>query len=222
MLNCKVYAQTATEEEATRLFINKHLEKGYIEESNSLYASPFFFRKKKDRKLRSIMDYQVLNSWTIDTYPLPLINTILEHLQGKNLFTKFDIQWGYENIHIKEEDQWKAAFKTPLGLYQPCVMFFGLTNSPATFCCTMARMFRHLVNKYPTELFVYMDNILIATNRDVPHHREMVNVVLTLLDKESYLLQPSKCIFKQQCIEYLGIIIDGDKLSIDPTKAEGL
>ena len=56
-LKCKVYPQTQAEEEATRAFINEHLEKGYIEESNSPYASPFFFRKKKDRKLRPIMDY---------------------------------------------------------------------------------------------------------------------------------------------------------------------
>ena len=88
------------------------------------------------------MDYRVLNSWTVkDEYPLPLINTILKHLQGKELFTKFDIRWGYENIHIRKEDQWKAAFKTPLGLFQPTVMFFGLTNSPATFCRAMAKMF---------------------------------------------------------------------------------
>ena len=134
-LKCKVYPQTTAEEEATRTFINKHLEKGYIIKSHSPYTSPFFFRKKKDGKLRPIMDYQVLNSWTVkDEYPLPLINTILERLQGKELFTKFDIRWGYENIHIREEDQWKAAFKTPLGLFQPRVMFFGLTNSPATFC----------------------------------------------------------------------------------------
>ena len=85
------------------------------------------------------MDYRVLNSLTVrDTYPLPLINTILDQLQGKNLFTKFNIRWGYNNIRIKEEDQWKAAFKTPFGLYQPQVMFFALTNSPATFCRAMA------------------------------------------------------------------------------------
>ena len=70
------------------------------------------------------MDYRVLNSWTVcDKYPLPLINTILEQLQGKELFTKFDIRWGYENICIREEDQRKVAFKTPLGLFQPQVMF---------------------------------------------------------------------------------------------------
>ena len=101
-------------------------------------------------------------------------------------------------------------------------MFFGLTNSPAMFCQTMARMFWHLVNKYPTELFVYMDNTLIATKQDTPCHREIINAVLTLLAKESYFLCPSNCIFKQWCIEYLGIIVDVDKLSIDPTKANGL
>src|ERR1700761_1965086 len=157
-----------------------------------------------------------------DTYPLPLINTILEHLQGKELFTKFDIRWGYENICIKKEDQWKAAFKTPLGLFQPKVMFFGLTNSPATFCRTMARMFRHLTNKYPTELFVYMNNILIATKDNLERHREIVDAVLDLLAEESYFLRPSKCVFEQRKIEYLGIVIDGNQLSIDPTKAEGL
>src|SRR6266702_2277626 len=111
-------------------------------ESNSPYASSFFFRKKKDGKLRPIMDYRPLNSWTVrDTYPLPLINTILEQLQGKKIFTKFDIRWGYNNIRIREEDQWAAAFKTPFGLFQPRVMFFGLTNSPATFSHAMNRMF---------------------------------------------------------------------------------
>ena len=79
-------------------------------------------------------------SWTTEpsidgrSYPLPLIGNILDHLQGKTLFTKFDIRWGFNNICIKEEDWWKAAFKTPFGLYEPTVMYFGLTNSPATFC----------------------------------------------------------------------------------------
>ena len=142
-LNCKIYAQTKEEAEATKEFINEHVKKGYIVESNSPYTSPFFFQAKKTGKLRPIMDYRVLNSLTVkDTYPLPLINTILDQLQGKNLFTKFDIRWGYNNIWIKEKDQWKATFKTPFGLYQPQVMFFGLTNSPATFCRAMARMFR--------------------------------------------------------------------------------
>jgi len=125
--------------------LEEPLRKGYIQESKSPYATPFFFIKKKDGKLRPIQDYQKLNEQTIhDNYPLPLIKTILEQLQGQSLFTKFDIRWGYNNIWIKEGDKWKAAFKTPKGLFEPRVMFFGLTNSPATFQRTMNRMFREM------------------------------------------------------------------------------
>ncbi len=56
-LNCKVYPLTSVESEATKEFLREHLEKGYIVESNSPYASSFFFRKKKDGKLQPIMDY---------------------------------------------------------------------------------------------------------------------------------------------------------------------
>ena len=222
-LNCKIYAQTKAEAAATKEFIDESVKKGYIVESKSPFTSPFFFRAKKNGKLRPIMDYRVLNSLTVqDTYPLPLINSILDSLQGKELFTKFNIQWGYNNICIKEEDQWKAAFKTPFGLDQPCVMFFGLTNSPATFCQTMARLFRELTNKYPTELFVYMDDILIATQDDLTHHCQIVDEVLELLACKSYFLRSSKCVFEQARIEYLGLVVDRGQLTIDPVKADRL
>ena len=203
MQNCKIYAQTKEEAKATKEFIDEHVKKGYIVESNSLYASPFFFQAKKDRKLWPIIDYWVLNLLTVwDIYPLALINTILNHLQGKNQFTKFDIRWGYNNIWIREEDQWKATIKTPFSLYQPQVMFFGLTNSLTTFCQAMAWMFCNLVNRYPTELFVYMDDILIATKDDLKCHRQIVDDILELLAKESYILWPLKCVFEQTQIAY--------------------
>ena len=91
-IDCKIYRQTAEELEATRQFITESLAKGYITDSKSPYASALFYRKKKDGKLRPIMDYQILNKWTVrDNYPLPLITNIIEHLQGKTLFSKFDI-----------------------------------------------------------------------------------------------------------------------------------
>ena len=83
-------------------------------------------------------------------------------------------------------------------------------------------MFHNLVNKYPTELFVYMDNILITTKNNINHHRQIIDDILELLAKESYFLRPSKCVFEQAQIEYLGLITNGDKLSIDPIKADGL
>ena len=140
-IDCNIYCQTEEELEATRKFIEESLAKGYITDSKLPYAAALFYRKKKSGQLCPIMDYRTLNKWTVcDNYPLPLISNIIERLQGKTLFSKFDICWGYNNIRIKEEDHWKAAFKTPFGLYEPTVMYFGLTNSPATFCRAMQKM----------------------------------------------------------------------------------
>ena len=66
-------------------------------------------------------------------YPLPLIQELIDKLKSSKVFSKMDIRWGYNNIQIKEGDEWKAAFRTNRGLFEPLVMFFGLTNSPATF-----------------------------------------------------------------------------------------
>ena len=169
------------------------------------------------------MDYRMLNRWTVrDTYPLPLIGNILDHLQGKTLFTKFDIRWGYNNIQIKVEDWWKVAFKTPFGLYEPTVMYFGLTNSPATFCRAMKKMLRPLLLKYHNNLFDYIDDMLIATQNNLELHQQITDEVLDLFTQESYFLQPSKCKFEKTRIEYLRLIVDGEKLTIDPKKADGL
>ena len=97
-------------------FIKDHLAKGYIRPSKSLYASPFFFIKKKDGKLRLVQDYRKINEWMIkNRYPLPLILELIARVKGATIFTKFDIRWGYNNIRIKDGDQWKAAFITNKG-----------------------------------------------------------------------------------------------------------
>jgi hypothetical protein len=77
------------------------------------------------------------------------------------LFTKFDIRWEYNNICIKKEDEWKAAFLTPEGLFEPTVMFFGLTNSPTTFQMMMNTIFQKKVSQ--GWLSIYMDDIAIHT-----------------------------------------------------------
>jgi Reverse transcriptase (RNA-dependent DNA polymerase) len=97
-------------------------------------------------------------------------------------------------------------------------MFFGLTNLPATFQRMMDRVFHHLHDKYPSMIFVYMDDILIATIKDYDLHRRLVHEVLNLLEKESFFLKPAKCKFKQQSINYLGIVVTKGTVRIDPTK----
>jgi len=81
-----------------------------------------------------IMDYRRLNKQTVkNNYPLPLITDLVDSMGNKKLFTKMDLRWGYNNMRIKEGDEWKAAFTTHVGSFEPVVMFFGMTNSPAMF-----------------------------------------------------------------------------------------
>jgi hypothetical protein len=90
--------------------------------------------KKDSNEIRYIIDYCPLNAITRkDVTPLPNLTQCIKDLQGMELFSKFDIQWGYNNIQICETDQWKSAFKTCRGLYKAKVMFFGMCNSPAAF-----------------------------------------------------------------------------------------
>ena len=75
-----------------------------------------------------------MNSITVkNKYPLPLVDDMVQRLKGARYFTKLDVQWGYNNVRVKEGDEWKAAFRTNEGLFEPTVMFFSLCNAPATF-----------------------------------------------------------------------------------------
>ena len=113
--DCKIYLLSPLEQIELDKFIDKNLAKGYIRPSKSPMASPFFFVDKKDGKLWPCQDYQKLNEGTIkNTYALPLISELMDQLKGAKYFTKLDVQWGYNNVCIKDGDQWKVAFKTKL------------------------------------------------------------------------------------------------------------
>ena len=108
------------------------LKKGYIRPSKSPQTSPVFFVGKKDRKKRMVMDYHNLNSQTVkNNYPLSLITELINNMGGKKVFTKIDLRWGFNNIRIKEGDEWKGVFTMYVSSFEPTVMFFGMTNSPA-------------------------------------------------------------------------------------------
>ena len=156
----KTYNLTPEEQSELDKFLKENLDKGYIKLSESPMASPFFFVKKKDGKLRPCQDYRYLNDWTVkNAYPLPLISEIMDKIKGAKYFTKFDVRWGYNNIRIRKEDQWKAAFKTNRGLFELTVMFFGMCNSPATFQAMMDSIFADMIEG--CIVIVYMDDILI-------------------------------------------------------------
>jgi hypothetical protein len=119
-----------------------------------------------------IQDYQKLNDMTIkNRYPLPLITELIDSLQHVKYFTKLDVRWGYHNVRIKEGNEHKAAFRTNRSLYEPLVMLFRLTNSPATFQTMMNDIFR--IEVMEGQVQIYLDNILIF-NKDLDtHHRHV-------------------------------------------------
>jgi len=219
-MRTKVYPMSANEQEELNRFIEENLQKGYIRPSKSPLASPVFFVKKKDGKLRFVQDYRRLNEFTIkNRYPLPLVSDIINRLKGAKYFSKFDVRWGYNNIRIKEGDEWKAAFATNQGLFEPRVMFFGLTNSPATFQALMNSIFSDLITA--GKVAVYLDDILIFTMTLEEHH-QITHEVLRRLKAHDLFLRPEKCVFEQLEIEYLGLVIKEGKISMDPAKVEAV
>ena len=92
-------------------FIDDQLTKGYIRSSKSEQTSPVFFIPKKDGQKHMVQYYRYLNEHTVkNNYPLPLISQLVDKLKGSKWFTKIDLRWGYNNVCIKEGDEWKAAF----------------------------------------------------------------------------------------------------------------
>ena len=158
----------------------------------------------------------------------PLIPQVIDRLWGCTLFTKVDVRWGYNNIRIKEGDEWKAAFLTPEGLFEPTVMFFGLTNSPATFQMMMNTIFRTEVAQ--GWLSVYMDDIAVHTKQEgqeteqqhISRHWQYVHHMLNKLEQNDLYLKPEKCDFEQKEIDYLGVIVGNGKLQMDPKKLKGV
>jgi len=100
-------------------------------------------------------------------YSLPLISELISQLCGAKYFTKLNIQWGFNNVCIKPGDKWKVAFCTNCSLFEPLMMFFGMTNSPTTFQTMMNDIFRTLIAE--GIVVVYLDDILIFTRTEEEH-----------------------------------------------------
>ena len=184
-------------------------------------TSPFFFVKKKDGKqLQPCQDYRCLNEWTQkNAYPLLLISEIMDKLKDAKYFAKLDVWWGYNNVQIKEDNEWKAAFKTNWGLYEPAVMFFGMCNSLVTFQAMMDLIFADLIKK--GYIIVYIDDILIfSKTKDIL--KKYTRLVLQQLRDHDLYLKPKKYELKKEKIEYLRMIVQQEKISMDLVKLRGI
>ncbi|THG98772.1 hypothetical protein EW145_g7370 [Phellinidium pouzarii] len=129
--------------------------------------------------------------------------------------TKLDVCWGYYNIQLCDGDEWKAAFRTNLGLFEPTVMFFGLCNAPATFQAFVDEIFKELI--YWDVIIIYLDDVLIFS-QDLQQHQKLVIEVLKIMREHHLYLKPQKCEFETQTVKYLGHIIGNGEVRMDPKK----
>jgi len=216
----KVYPLSREEREEVREFVKEQLRKGYIWPSKLPQTAPVFFVRKKDGKKRMVQDYQYLNEWTVkNNYPLPLILDVLENIGTKKVFTKMDLRWGYNNVRIKEGDKWKAVFMTPEGSFEPTVMFFGLTNSPATFQAMMNELLRDLTNT--EKVAVFIDDVIVGTETEEGHDEWIVEVIKRLEENDLYV-KLEKCKWKVREVEFLGVVIGPEGIKMEEEKVKGV
>ena len=185
-------------------YINNSLAAGIIPPSSSHAGAGFLFVDKKDKSLRPWIDYRGLNDVTIkNRYPLPLISSAFELLQGASLFTKLDLRNAYHLVRIREGDEWKTAFNTPRGHYKYLVMPFGLTNAPAVFQALVNDVLRDFLNVF---LFVYLDDIVIFSKSE-QEHLQHVHCVLQRLLENQLFVKAEKSEFHTTEVSFLGYII---------------
>ncbi len=215
----KLYSLSAPEREAMKKYISDSLASGFIRPSSSPAGAGFFFVGKKDGSLRPCIDYRGLNSITVkNTYPLPLMSSAFERLQGASIFTKLDLRNAYHLVRIREGDEWKTAFNTPRGHFEYLVMPFGLSNSPAVFQALVNDVLRDMVDQF---IYVYLDDILIFSS-SLQEHVQHVRQVLQRLLENGLFVKAEKCNFHAQSVPFLGYIVSVEGMRVDPEKIKAV
>jgi len=188
----RIYPLSKNKREKVQNFVEDQLRKGYIRPSKSPQMSPVFFVGKKDGSKWIVMDYCNLNDQTVkNNCPLPLITELIDNMGSKKVFTRMNLRWGFNNIRIKEGDEWKRAFTIHIGSFEPTVMFFGMTNLPAIFQVMMNEILRDLINK--GEVATFVDDILVGTETEEGYDK-IVEEILRRLEENDLYIKPEKCV----------------------------
>ena len=148
-----------------------------------------------------------------------LIADILERVESKKVFTKLDLRWEYNNIRIKEGDKWKMVFTIYIGAYEPTIMYFRLTNSPAIFQTMINNLFHNIINQGSMATFI--DNIIVAIGTEEGHN-EIVEKVLKQLEENDLFVKPEKYWWKVKEVEFLEVVIELKRVKMQKEKVEGV
>src|SRR3954465_3567661 len=191
------------------------LEIGLIQPSVSPWRSPVLFVDKKDGGNHLCTYYRKLNDVTIkNKYPLPKIEDLFDQLTDAKVFSKIDLRTGYHQLKIRAEDIPKTAFTTTYGLYEYTVMSFGLTNATAYFMNMMNKVLMEFLDKF---VVVFIDDILVYSKNE-QEHEEHLRLVLEKLREHKLYAKYSKCEFWLKELGFLGHVMSGEGIAVDPTK----
>ncbi|UYV80769.1 hypothetical protein LAZ67_19001675 [Cordylochernes scorpioides] len=213
------YRVSPSERKVIQEEVDRMMEMGVVQPSESPWASPVVLVRKKDGSVRFCVDYRGLNKMTKkDVYPLPRVDDALDCLKGANIYSTIDLKASYWQIGIDEADREKTAFITPDGLFEFKVMPFGLCNAPATF----ERMMDNLLKGLRwTICLCYLDDVVIFAD-NFPDHLRRLEVVLNCFKRAGLKLNPGKCSFGASNIKILGHQVDKDGIRPDDDKIKAV
>lgn len=193
------------EREAVNKKIEELLKLGYIRASSSPYASPIVPIKKKNGELRMCIDYRTLNKSTLrDNFPIPLIDTCVEFLEGKKIFSLIDLKHGFHQLKMNDDSIKYTSFVSPDGQFEFTRVPFGLKNGPAVFQRFIYNSLQDMI--VAKELIVYIDDILIATVA-IETHLQILKKLFDRLNELGLMVKIGKCKFVQTELDYLGYAV---------------
>src|SRR5215216_717700 len=213
------YKMSVDELKELKKQLGEQLQKGFIQPSSSSSGAPVLFVEKKDRSQRLCTDYRSLNEVTIkNKYPLPRINDFFDQLEGAYVFSKIDLQSGYFQLKIREQDIPKTSFTTRYGSYEYTVMPFGLTNAPSYFMNMMNKVFMEFLDKF---VVVFINDILIYS-KSKEEHEGHLRLILEKLREHKLYAKFSKCEFWLEEVGFLGHVMTKDGVAVEPAKVSAV